>query len=320
MLNANWYLVCDTQTRQASDLIQIPTVWGTATGLAEQSDEDLENFYLWSPYTTTSFVTIDRAHELDYDAASIAQVVTNCRPAVLAWVRSMRDLLLYASDVVTVPDRWMSLDVVAQDYIAHYRQALRDMTVGDLLHLTWPLIPPELDFLRTIDYSAVNRPSPGFVATLAIPFPAPTLDEQRKNQWLRIKAERDTRKAGGVRVNVEGTDYWFWTDDPSRNQYALLDASARYNNLPDEYVFDDWKTMSGQFVPLTVTLLRRMLDLGIINEGKIFNVAETHRNAVMASLTPETYNYHTGWPLSYKEYAQQQIENGNLDYSKGSEV
>jgi hypothetical protein len=300
---AKWYLVCDRVNKRAIDLIVLPDIWGQATGLRNQSDEDLEFFWQWSPHTETNFLTVDRALELDYDIESITNVLDMNRPAVLEWVRSMRDPVLAATDSIIVSDRWSSLDVVAQNDATVFRNALRDLTTQqDLFRLKWPSIPPALNFLRKMDVSAITQPSEEFLAMFSEPYPALSLAARRSNMWLRIKAERDRRINGGIKIMVDGKAYWFWTDDPSCKQYALLDGHTTRNNMAVTQVINNWKTMSGEFVPMTVAILREVIGAGISNEGAIFDVAEDHNKAMVALEEPESYDFSQGWPASFEEY------------------
>lgn len=128
-----------------------------------------------------------------------------------------------------------------------------------------------------------------------------TKEEQQEEVWQAIKAERDRRKAAGLRLIVDGVEYWFWTDDPSRSQYALLECRIQRLNLPDEMVLTDWKTMSGVYIPLTVGLLHRIIDQGIANESYTFHNAEKHRQAMLLVDQPLRYDYGTDWLPTYAE-------------------
>lgn len=128
------------------------------------------------------------------------------------------------------------------------------------------------------------------------------IDNLRQSLWLAIKDERDTRKAGGIKLAVNGTDYWFWTDDPSRDQYAMLDSMIRRYSIPTDHVLDQWKTMSGVYVTFTVALLHQIIDAGIQNESTVFHVAETHRLNMLAQSDPTDYDFSGGWPQSYQDY------------------
>jgi hypothetical protein len=304
MLNATWYLVCDMRSKVAHDLIQLDNTWGTVTGMLGQSDDNLEHFYLWATnHQGISFMPIDRARSVGVTEDSITQAIATAQPAVLAWLRSMRDPLLRATDSIMSVDRWNALDVVAQAQVAAYRQALRDVTnAPDPLNVTWPPIPPALDSLRTFDLNSLPRPSVAFAQMLINPFPPLTLAQQRTNQCLRIKELRDKRKSGGVKVSVGGVPYWFHTDDASRAQYALMDGIAIRNSLPADYTLEaGWKTMSGDYVPFTVGTLHAVISAGFANETAVFNVAKNHSTNVMNSTAPETYDYSTGWPTMYSD-------------------
>lgn len=147
------------------------------------------------------------------------------------------------------------------------------------------------------EWAVIDIPAEQFAMQLAT---------DRQRVWEQIKAERDTRKAGGLKLDIDGSHYWFWTDDPSRNQYAMLDSMIRRNNLQPSFKLDDWKTMSGAFVPFTVALLYQVIDTGIANESALFRIAETHRQGMLAAANPNTYNWHTGWPETYEEFVANQ--------------
>jgi hypothetical protein len=216
----------------------------------------------------------------------------------------MRDPVLNATDSIIVSDRWNKLDVVAQNDATRFRNALRDITTQqDLFHLKWPAIPPALNFLRNLDVSQITQPCEDFLAMFTTPYPELTLEQRRANMWLRIKAERDRRKNGGVKIVVDGKAYWFWTDDPSCKQYALLDGHTTRNNMALTQVINNWKTMSGEFVPMTVAMLHEIIGAGISNEGAIFDDAEHHKNAMLELEEPESYDFNQGWPASFEEYS-----------------
>ena len=110
--------------------------------------------------------------------------------------------------------------------------------------------------------------------------------------WKHIQQERDTRKAGGVKV---GTD-WFHSDDASRiQQLGLLMFGA---SMPAGIM---WKTMAGTFVPMTPTLAGQIFAATATNDQAIFTRAEIHKATMMASPDPTMYDYSTGWPLTYGE-------------------
>ena len=106
--------------------------------------------------------------------------------------------------------------------------------------------------------------------------------------WKKIQAERDRRKAGGVKVG----EHWFHSDDTSRiQQLALVIFGA---NLPSNIM---WKTMGGQFVEMTPTLIQQIFTASAGQDMAIFAAAEQHKVAMMNSENPEDYDYmSSGWP------------------------
>lgn len=112
--------------------------------------------------------------------------------------------------------------------------------------------------------------------------------------WSWIKAERDTRKAGGVKITVDSEDKWFHSDDASRIQQIGLVMMG--DSIPADL---QWKTMDGSFVTMTKALALQVFSAVAANDQAIFAVAETHRVAMEASEDPSTYNYRDGWPEIY---------------------
>ena len=114
----------------------------------------------------------------------------------------------------------------------------------------------------------------------------------RSQMLSAVQAERDRRRAAGVRV---GTN-WFHSDDASRiQQLALVMFGA---NMPSGIM---WKTMSGSFVPMTPTLAGQIFQAAAGSDMTLFAVAEQKKAAINASASPQTYDYLSGWPLVYGE-------------------
>jgi hypothetical protein len=114
----------------------------------------------------------------------------------------------------------------------------------------------------------------------------------RSQLLTAILAERDRRRNGGVKV---GTN-WFHSDDPSRiQQLGLVMFGA---NMPANIM---WKTMSGSFVLMTPTLALQIFQASAGSDMTIFGVAEQKKAALLASSSPDTFDYLTGWPLIYGE-------------------
>ena len=110
--------------------------------------------------------------------------------------------------------------------------------------------------------------------------------------WNAIKAERDRRKAGGVKVGAN----WFHSDDGSRiQQIGLVMMGA---SIPAGL---QWKTMDGSFITMTQALATFVFGAVAASDQAVFAVAETHWVAMEASADPAAYDYSTGWPEVYGE-------------------
>ncbi len=115
------------------------------------------------------------------------------------------------------------------------------------------------------------------------------LAETRAAVWDRIKAHREAHKAKGVKVG----DHWFHSDDGSRiQQLGLVMMGASVPPVP-------WKTMSGEFVPMTQTLAGQIFQATAASDMAIFQAAETHRAALMTDTSPADYDFSAGWPASF---------------------
>lgn len=110
--------------------------------------------------------------------------------------------------------------------------------------------------------------------------------------WERIKAERERRKVGGVKVGA----HWFHTDDSSKIQYiglAMMGAGMQASLK--------WKKMDGTFVTMTPELAGQVLQAVAALDVTAFAKAEEHRVAMEASADPASYDFSTGWPQTYAE-------------------
>lgn len=133
------------------------------------------------------------------------------------------------------------------------------------------------------------------------PVAPPTAEEIKAAKWEVIKAERDRRKAGGVKAQVS-TDAlgnpiykWFHSDADSRiQQLALVMFGASVPPI-------QWKTMDGSFVGMTQTLANQIFQAAAASDQAIFGKAEEHRAAMETSADPANYDFSTGWPLTFGE-------------------
>ena len=117
----------------------------------------------------------------------------------------------------------------------------------------------------------------------------------RAAKWEAIMAERDRRKALGVKVG----DHWYHSDADSRiQQISLFVMGASVPPIP-------WKTLtttpSPVFVTMTQTIAAGIFQNTAASDTAIFAAAETHRIAMEASPTPETYDFTGGWPASIED-------------------
>lgn len=125
--------------------------------------------------------------------------------------------------------------------------------------------------------------------------------ESPEQIWQKIKAERDTRKAGGVKVVVSGDDKWFHSDDGSRiQQLGLVMMGA---SVPPV----EWKTMDGSFVTMSQLLAGAIFQAVAAHDVAVFGVAENHRIAMENSEDPSSYDYSTDWPQTFAEWQAAQV-------------
>jgi len=126
--------------------------------------------------------------------------------------------------------------------------------------------------------------------------PAPSRQSVVAKVWQSIKAERDRRKVGGVKVKVGTTNKWFHSDDGSRiQQISLVMMGA---SIPADL---QWKTMDGSFITMTQAVAQSVFAAAAANDQAIFAVAEGHRVAMEASADPAVYDYSTNWPAIFGE-------------------
>ena len=110
--------------------------------------------------------------------------------------------------------------------------------------------------------------------------------------WSGIKAERDRRKDGGVKVGAK----WFHSDADSRiQQIGLVMMGA---SIPANL---QWKTMDGSFITMTQALAGNVNAAAAASDQAVFAAAETHRVAMEACADPASYDYSGGWPKIYGE-------------------
>lgn len=121
---------------------------------------------------------------------------------------------------------------------------------------------------------------------------AKCLELAQARAWALIQNERDRRKSGGIKVGAN----WFHSDDPSRiQQLGLVMMGA---SLPAGIM---WKTLGGNFVLMTPLLAQQIFMTSAASDQAIFAKAEYHKAMMLREAIPSSYNYLTGWPLTYGE-------------------
>ena len=121
------------------------------------------------------------------------------------------------------------------------------------------------------------------------------LASAKAEAWERIKAERDRRKVLGVKVGA----HWYHSDDSSRiQQLSLFVMGAAVPAV-------QWKTLTLSpppvFVTMTPAIAAGIFQGTAASDAAVFGAAETHRVAMEASDSPESYDIGSGWPASIED-------------------
>ncbi|MGX2039859.1 DUF4376 domain-containing protein [Methylocaldum sp. MU1018] len=138
-----------------------------------------------------------------------------------------------------------------------------------------------------------------------VPLGANDLAARAKSaQWTAIKAERDRRRTGGIKVGT----LWFHGDADSRIQYLGLkdrarDLLAAGGGMTDDIVILGqpvrWKTMNGSFANITAQLAIDIVAAAGDLDARLFAVAEMHRAAMEVADDPAAYDFSSGWPETF---------------------
>ena len=124
--------------------------------------------------------------------------------------------------------------------------------------------------------------------------------------WLAIKEIRDQKaETGGYLVGL----HWFHSDIRSRSQQQGLarmadrvEAAGGPMNQPFEITPGQplmWKTMSGEFVPMTPNLAHDIFAAAAMQDAAIFTHAEILNAQMRAAGDPNTIDITAGWPAVY---------------------
>lgn len=136
--------------------------------------------------------------------------------------------------------------------------------------------------------------------------PAASREQVEAAAWTAIKAERDRRALGGFSVG----GYWFHGDAFSRSQHLGMKDQARDilaagGSQVDPLIADgeevQWKSMSGEFVLVTVQLAFAIVQAAADADARVFRAAEAHLAAMRGSADPAAYDFSAGWPAIYGE-------------------
>ena len=124
------------------------------------------------------------------------------------------------------------------------------------------------------------------------PYDLAELAVEQNKMWELIQVKREEVQKGGYKVG----DHWFHSDPDSRTQYIALTLLGP--NLPSGI---EWKTMSGEKVPLTPDLVTGIFQGAVGHDFMVFQVGEGLRAAMMQLADPASFDPNAGWPLTYKE-------------------
>lgn len=122
------------------------------------------------------------------------------------------------------------------------------------------------------------------------PQSAESLEEAQAEVWEQIKAYREF-VSDTYGYLVQGK--WFHSDPKSKTQQlGLVIAGA---NVPPV----QWKTMDGSFITMSQVWAGAIFQAAMLKESAVFDAAERHKAAMLASADPKNYDYRTGWPAGY---------------------
>ena len=121
--------------------------------------------------------------------------------------------------------------------------------------------------------------------------------------WESIKKKRDACKYAGVFVSGN----WFHSDAESRIQWMalkdtgreMIDSGSDMNEVIRlKGVEVLWKTLTGNFVPVTIQLSFDVNQAVKELDALAFATAEYHSAAMRQTQDPLSYNFETGWPAT----------------------
>ena len=114
---------------------------------------------------------------------------------------------------------------------------------------------------------------------------------KQEAKWEEIRTERERITWNGVWI--PSVSKWIHTDTFSRTQWMAMVMMGA--NLPAI----NWKTMDGTFVTTTPALAGAVFQAVATADTTIFGIAEYHRQQMLASATPSTYDFSGLWPQTF---------------------
>ena len=116
------------------------------------------------------------------------------------------------------------------------------------------------------------------------------LKAKQNEVWNNIQLMRDKISSGGILVNGK----WFHTDNESFTKYLSLLIAG--DNIPPNIM---WKTMDGSKILMTALLVKEIYTTALAFSNNVFNIAESIKDQMLKSETPESFDITTGWPVVY---------------------
>lgn len=115
--------------------------------------------------------------------------------------------------------------------------------------------------------------------------------------WEEIKAKRDLLQLEGG-APLDG--HWLLSNDRAVTEYNSVIAAASAIGASETTVIrQGWRTMDGATVDMTPGLARQILASGFQQRCAIDDAAQAHRVAMEACADPSSYDFSSGWPVTF---------------------
>jgi len=133
----------------------------------------------------------------------------------------------------------------------------------------------------------------------------PSLEALRSKCIEAIKLKRDQLTlSGGHKIG----NYWYHSNEISLIQQLALNGIANQMSLagsPDEaaIIATPWKTLSGEYVTLTVGIAKQFVQSALTQQGALFSAAQNKMSEVSGLTTVEqvqAYDVNAGFPAVYQ--------------------